>query len=100
MPLASTRTIASSAAPSLGSGHSSTRTSPGAWNVTACMGRRPFGWPGSPALPDRLALLREGARSLAQVFALEEPGRRRIADGHRLGERPAEAVVGALLGGL
>ena len=35
MPLASTRTSASSVAPRTGSGFSSTRTSPGAWNVTA-----------------------------------------------------------------
>src|SRR5688572_11108644 len=35
IPLASTRTIASSGASSSGSGFSSTRTSPGAWKVTA-----------------------------------------------------------------
>src|SRR5688500_7919617 len=34
-PVASTCTIASSGASSSGSGRSSTRTSPGAWNVTA-----------------------------------------------------------------
>src|SRR2546423_96457 len=37
MPVASTRTTASSAAISSGSGRSSIRTSPGAWKVTACM---------------------------------------------------------------
>src|ERR671919_122127 len=36
-PVASTRTIASSRARSSGSGRSSTRTSPGAWKVTACI---------------------------------------------------------------
>src|SRR5215210_9049711 len=36
-PVASTRTIASSRSISSGSGRSSTRTSPGAWKVTACM---------------------------------------------------------------
>ncbi len=36
MPVAVTRTIASSGASSSGSGRSSTRTSPGAWKVTAC----------------------------------------------------------------
>src|SRR3954452_13578401 len=35
IPLASTRTSASSGEPISGSGFSSTRTSPGAWNVTA-----------------------------------------------------------------
>src|SRR5919197_1854430 len=44
-PVASTRTIASSRARSSGSGRSSNRTSPGAWKVTACIGR-----PGYPAL--------------------------------------------------
>src|SRR3954470_18445511 len=39
MPVASTRTTASSRASSSGSGRSSTRTSPGAWKVTACMRR-------------------------------------------------------------
>src|SRR5919108_2384810 len=42
-PVASTRTTASSRARSRGSGRSSTRTSPGAWKVTACMG--PGGYP-------------------------------------------------------
>src|SRR3954452_20650855 len=37
-PVASTRTIASSRSTSSGSGRSSTATSPGAWNVTACIG--------------------------------------------------------------
>src|ERR1700683_4504413 len=37
MPLASIATIASSRATSSGSGFSSTRTSPGAWTVTALM---------------------------------------------------------------
>src|ERR687894_3208698 len=36
-PVASTRTIASSRSTSSGSGLSSTRTSPGAWKVTACI---------------------------------------------------------------
>src|ERR687893_104986 len=38
-PVASTRTIASSRSSSSGSGRSSSRTSPGAWNVTARMAR-------------------------------------------------------------
>src|ERR671925_1008390 len=42
-PVASTRTTASSRARSSGSGRSSSRTSPGAWKVTACMG--PGGYP-------------------------------------------------------
>ena len=42
MPLASTRTIASSAASSSGSATSSTRTSPGAWKVTALTGMEPM----------------------------------------------------------
>src|SRR5512143_2136854 len=37
MPLASTRTSASSGALRAGSGTSATATSPGAWKVTACM---------------------------------------------------------------
>ena len=37
-PVASTRTTASSRSSSSGSGRSSTRTSPGAWKVTACIG--------------------------------------------------------------
>src|SRR5918998_2969477 len=36
-PVASTRTTASSRSTSSGSGLSSTRTSPGAWKVTACI---------------------------------------------------------------
>src|ERR671922_146101 len=42
-PVASTRTTASPRARSSGSGRSSSRTSPGAWKVTACMG--PGGYP-------------------------------------------------------
>ena len=42
IPLASTRTSASSAAPTSGSGFSSTRTSPGAWKVTARIGAEPY----------------------------------------------------------
>src|SRR5919108_4856364 len=38
-PVASTRTMASSGASSRGSGRSSTRTSPGAWKVTARISR-------------------------------------------------------------
>ena len=44
-PVASTRTIASSRSISSGSGRSSTRTSPGAWNVTACIGRARYSVP-------------------------------------------------------
>src|SRR5213596_430786 len=40
MPVASTRTTASSEATGSGSGRSSTRTSPGAWKVTARTARR------------------------------------------------------------
>src|SRR5215210_4057830 len=44
-PVASTRTTASSRSISSGSGRSSTCTSPGAWKVTACMGRQAIAWP-------------------------------------------------------
>src|SRR5918997_5932424 len=56
-PVASTRTIASVAASSSGSGRSSTRTSPGAWKVTARIDGEPYRprskvseWPGSALL--------------------------------------------------
>ncbi len=50
MPLASTRTIASSGASSSGSGFSSTRTSPGAWKVTALIAAQPNGRPPASGL--------------------------------------------------
>src|SRR6476660_2074597 len=46
IPVASTRTSASSAAAISGSGFSSTRTSSGAWKVTARMGARTVSRPG------------------------------------------------------
>src|SRR5215207_4011955 len=59
IPLASTLTSASSAAPSSGSGFSSTRTWLGAWKVTARISARTVSPPrrGAPSGGDRLLLL-------------------------------------------
>src|SRR4051812_26262212 len=51
-PVASTRTRASSAASSSGSGRSSTRTSPGAWKVTARIGSGTLQTHGRRKMPD------------------------------------------------
>src|SRR4051812_48897197 len=93
IPLASTRTSASSAAPISGSGFSSIRTSPGAWKVTARIApnrtvpsadgdagnletTRPVGWAGrlfDPCLEAQLLLEVGGLAVLeGDVLALQQ----------------------------
>src|SRR5215211_6732183 len=67
-PVASTRTTASSAASRSGSGRSSTRTSPGAWKVTACMGAQE-----ATGVAPALALTRLLGEHEAHLIALD-PG--------------------------
>src|SRR5215212_904206 len=76
-PVASTRTIASSRSISSGSGRSSIATSPGAWNVTACMGDARYSLAGR----GRRVLLagwrdRYAERAHARAVGPERPARR------------------------